>query len=172
MKQLFAIIFTLIASVSIVQAQRFGYVDTEKIMSQIPEYKSAQDEIESASEKWQDELEKKYKTIERLYSDYQAKEVLMSENERKDRQEEIFALEREAKEYRESKFGQNGEIFNLQDSKVKPIQDKVFQAVETVAARKRIDFIFDKAGEVTWLYTNASYDMSNDVLAELGFKQN
>lgn len=171
MKQLFAFLFVLMASFSVSQAQRFGYVDSEMIMSKIPEYQAAQDEIESASEKWQLELEELYKTIEQLYSEYQAREVLMSENQRQEKQEEIFALERQAKEYREEKFGQSGEIFRLQDSKVKPIQDRVFTAVEAVATRKRIDFVFDKAGDVTWMFTNTTYDLSNDVLNEMGYKQ-
>ena len=75
------------------------------------------------------------------------------------------------REYREKKFGYNGELFTLQESKVKPIQDKVFRAVENVSKQRRFDLVFDKAGEVTWLYTNAIYDLSNDVLEELGFKQ-
>lgn len=171
MKKTFSLIMIALMGLAYAQAQRFGYIDTELIMSKIPEYQSAQDQIESASEKWQKELENMYKAIEKMYSEYQAGEVLMTEQVRKERQEEIFQAEREAKEYREKKFGQNGEIFTLQDSKVKPIQEKVFKAVEAVAVRKRVDFVFDKAGEVTWVYTNASYDMSNEVLAEMGYKQ-
>ncbi|MEL6589769.1 MAG: OmpH family outer membrane protein, partial [Bacteroidota bacterium] len=100
-----------------------------------------------------------------------AEEVLLPEAVRQERQEEIFQAEREAKEYREEKFGYGGELFRLQESKVQPIQDKVFKAVETVAQRKRFDFIFDKAGEVTWLYTNATYDLTSDVMEELGITE-
>ena len=150
--------------------QKIAYVNSAEIMDLIPEYGQVQDEIERVSEKWQQELEDKYKTIEKMYNDYTAEEVLLPEEIRRERQEEIFEAERQAKEYREQKFGYDGELFTLQESKVKPIQDKVFKAVETVAQRKRFDLVFDKAGEVTWLYTNATYDLTDDVLEELGIK--
>ena len=168
MKKLFTLAIILISAMSFATAQTTGYVDTEKIMEKIPEYKEAQEDIERISERWQKELEAKYQEIEEMYSEYQAREVLVSEDVKREKQEEIFQAEREAKEYREKKFGYNGELFDLQENKVKPIQDKVFRAVETIAKRKRIDFVFDKSGETTWLYTNAVYDLSNDVMEELG----
>ena len=171
MKKLLALTLVFVFAASASFAQKFGYVDTEYIMEKIPEYKAAQDEIERVSDKWQKELEGKYQEIERLYSDYQAQEVLLPEDVKREKQDEIFEAEREAKEYREKKFGYNGELFALQESKVKPIQDKVFRGVETVAKRKRIDMVYDKAGEVTWLYTNATYDLSDEVLKELGYEQ-
>ena len=145
----------LLLFTGVAMAQKTGYVDSNYIMEQIPEYKTAQDEIERVSERWQQELEERYKVIEQMYNDYTAEEVLLPEEVRQERQEEIFQAEREAKEFREQKFGYDGELFRLQESKVKPIQEKVFRAVETVAVRKRFDMVFDKAGEVTWLYTNA-----------------
>ena len=164
------IVFTmmLLLFTGVAMAQKTGYVDSNYIMEQIPEYKTAQDEIERVSERWQQELEERYKVIEQMYNDYTAEEVLLPEEVRQERQEEIFQAEREAKEFREQKFGYDGELFRLQESKVKPVQEKVFRAVETVAVRKRFDMVFDKAGEVTWLYTNATYDLTDDVLEELG----
>ncbi|MEL7533519.1 MAG: OmpH family outer membrane protein [Bacteroidota bacterium] len=169
MKKVFALSMALILFTGVAMAQKIGYVDSNYIMEQIPEYEQAQTEIENISKKWQDELERRYQSIEQMYTDYTAEEVLLPEAVRQERQEEIFQAEREAKEYREEKFGYSGELFRLQESKVQPIQDKVFKAVEAVAARKRFDFVFDKAGEVTWLYTNATYDLTTDVLEELGF---
>ncbi len=160
----------LILFVGFAMAQKLAYVDSNYIMDQMPEYKSAQDEIERVSEKWQSELEKRYQEIEQMYSDYTAEEVILPEEVRQERQEGIFQAEREAKEYREQKFGYDGELFKLQESKVRPVQDRVFKAVETVAVRKRFDMVFDKSGEVTWLYTNATYDLTNDVLTELGIE--
>ncbi len=153
-------------------AQRVGYVDTEYIMGQMPEYKTVQDEIEQISKKWQSDLEQKYQDIEKMYSDYQAQEVLLPEDVRQQKQSDIFEAERLAKEYREKKFGYSGELFTLQESRVKPIQDRVFKAVERVAKAKRYDFIFDKSGEITWLYTNSVYDITQDVLVELGVANN
>ena len=152
-------------------AQKIGYVNTKDIMSKMDEYNSAQSEINSVSQKWQGELEKMYQVIEEKYRDYQANEVIMPEDIRKEKQEEIFKLERDAKEYREKKFGYNGELFTLQDSKIKPIQERVAKSVETVAKLKRVDFVFDKAGsEATWIYTNAIFDLTNDVLKDLGLE--
>ncbi len=150
-------------------AQKIGYVNSKDVMAKMNEYNIAQKEINSVSEKWQQELEKQYQTIEEKYRDYQANEVIMPEDVRKERQEEIFKLEREAKEYREKKFGYNGELFQLQDTKVKPVQEKVMKAVASVAEKKRVDFVFDKAaGDVNWLYTNAIFDLTDDVKKELG----
>lgn len=171
MKQLLTTTALLVLSLSVSLAQKVAYVDTDYILSKIPEYQTAQDEVERISQQWQRELEEKYEEIEQMYADYQAQEVLLPEDVKIQRQDEIFAAEREAKEYREKKFGYNGELFSLQEAKVRPIQDKVFQAVETIATRRRFDMIFDKAGGVTWLYTNASYDVSDEVLEELGYVQ-
>jgi len=152
-------------------AQRFGYINSEDILAKIPEYQEAQQEIDEISQQWQAELEKKYQAIEEMYSEYQAQEVLLPEDVKKERQEAIFQAEREAKEYREKKFGYEGELFALQDAKIQPIQERLFRAVEATAKRKKINFIFDKAGDVTWLYTDASYDLAPDVLEELGIEQ-
>ena len=170
MKKIFALALTSLLFTA-AWAQRVGFVDSEYIMGQIPEYKTVQDEIEQISQRWQQDLEKKYQDIERMYSDYQAQEVLLPEDVRQQKQNQIFEAEREAKEYREKKFGYSGELFTLQESRVKPIQDRVFRAVDRVAKAKRYDFVFDKSGEVTWLYTNPVYDLTADVLTELGIEQ-
>jgi outer membrane protein len=169
MKTTFTFISLVALFVTMSFAQKMAYVDTKYIMDKIPEYKTAQDEIERVSEKWQQELEEKYQGIEQMYADYQAQEVLLPEDVRQEKQEEIFQSERDAKEFREQKFGYEGELFKLQESKVRPIQDKVFRSTETIAKQKRFDLVFDKAGEVTWMYTNATYDLSDDVLEELGY---
>lgn len=159
----------LIAVAFGLSAQKIGYVNTKDILSKMNEYNSAQAEIDAVSKKWQAELEKLYQNIDNKYKDYQANEVIMPEDVRKDKQEEIFKLEKEAKEYREKKFGYNGELFQLQDAKIKPLQDRILKTVETVAQKKRLDLIFDKAGgEVTWLYTNAIFDITTEVQKEMG----
>ncbi|MEM8899501.1 MAG: OmpH family outer membrane protein [Bacteroidota bacterium] len=171
MKKWTLILALFFTGISLSYAQRIAYIDSEFIMDQIPEYQAAQDEIDRISQKWQEELEGKYRSIEQMYSEYTAGEVLMTEDTKRDKQEAIFAAEREAKEYREKKFGYSGELFELQESKVNPLQEKVFKAVETVAKRKKYDYVFDKSGEVTWLFTNSTYDLSQLVLEELGIYQ-
>jgi len=167
------LLFALLAAATTIgaYAQKIGYVNTETILAKIPEYKAAQEEVDRVSKKWEKDLEDKYKAIEQMYSDYTAQEVLLPEDVRKQRQADIFKAEREAKEYRESKFGYSGELFQLQNTKVKPIQDKVFKAVETVARAKAVDMVYDKAGDVTWLYVNEKFNLTADVMAELGIRE-
>jgi outer membrane protein len=118
------------------QAQKFGYVDTELILSKMDEYKAAKQEIDNLSQKWQKELEDLYAGIEKMYKDYQAEEVLLTDDIKKLRQEDIMGAERKAKEYKEKKFGYDGELYKVQDDKIKPIQDKVYDAVEKVAQER------------------------------------
>ena len=151
--------------------QKVGYVNTELIMNKMEEYKEAQKEIDRFSNEWQSKLEEMYADVERLYTEYTAIEVLLEEDDKEAKQAEIFAKEREAKEYREDKFGYNGALFRLQEAKVRPIQDKVISAVKTVAKRKKFAMVYDKAGETTWLYTDPAYDLSDEVVEELGLKE-
>lgn len=152
-------------------AQKSGYVNTQSILQLMPEYKTAQQEIDAASQKWQKELEEKYQKIETLYKKYQSEEVLLPDDIKKQRQDEILDAEREAKEFKQKKFGYDGELYKLQDEKVKPLQEKVYNAVETVAKEKKIDFVFDKAGNTGLLYTNALFDLTDLVIQKLGLQK-
>lgn len=170
MKRFIGILACSLLLASIGNAQKFGYVDTEYILSKIPEYASVKQEIDQMSQKWQKELEVMYADIERMYKDYQAEEVLLPEDIKKQRQEDILVAERKAKEYKEKKFGYNGELYKVQDDKIKPIQDKVYEAVEKVAQERRLDFILDKAANSGILYSNAAFDRTDDVIVKLGLK--
>jgi outer membrane protein len=154
-----------------VQAQKLGYVDTKFILGQMEDYQSVQAEIDGLSAKWQKELEEMYAVIEKMYDDYRAEEVLLTDDVKKQRQEDIFEQERKAKEYKKQKFGYDGELYKVQDEKVKPIQDKVFEAVETVAKERKLDIIFDKSANAGMLYTNAAFDRTDDVMVKLGIKR-
>jgi outer membrane protein len=154
-----------------VQAQKLGYVDTKFILGQMEDYQSVQAEIDGLSQKWQKELEEMYATIEKMYDDYRAEEVLLTDDIKKQRQEDIFEQERKAKEYKKQKFGYDGELYKVQDEKVKPIQDKVFDAVEAMAKERRLDIIFDKSANAGMLYTNSAFDRTDDVMVKLGIKR-
>jgi outer membrane protein len=153
------------------QAQKLGYVDTQFILSKMEEYNAAKQEIDNLSQKWQKELEGMYADIEKMYKDYQAEEVLLPDDIKKQRQEDIMAAERKAKEYKERKFGYDGELYKVQDDKIKPIQDKVYDAVEKVAVEKRLDIILDKASNSGILYSNAAFDRTDDVIIKLGIEK-
>ena len=159
----------VISSVSF--AQKTGFVDTEYILSNIPEYKAAQAEMDKISVDWQKEIEAKYSEIDKLYKIYQAESVLLTDDMRKKRENEIINKEKEVKELQKQRFGVDGELFSKRMELVKPIHDKVYSAVKQVAERGGLAFIFDKAGQVSLLYTNSKYDKSEDVLNFLGYNK-
>lgn len=162
------LIIQALALTCFAQAQRFGYVDTEYILDLMPEYKSAQKQLNQLSEDWQKEVEKKQQNIDKMYRDFQAEQVLLTEDLRKKREEEIKLKEKELRDYRNQKFGYEGELFKKRQELIKPIQDRVFDAIQKVAKQSALDFIFAKSGEFIMLYSNAKYDKSDEVLAELG----
>lgn len=163
------IVITLTATVSF--AQKMGYVDTDYILSHIPEYKAAQAEMDKTSVDWQKEIELKYAEIDKLYKIFQAESVLLTEDMRKKRENEIINKEKEVKELQKSRFGVDGELFKKRIELVKPIQDKVYSAIKQVAERSGLAFIFDKAGQVALLYSNVKYDKSEDVLTFMGYNK-
>ena len=150
------------------QAQKWGYVDTEYILSKIPEYKEAQDEINTLSLSWQQEIANMYKEIEGMYNKLQAEEVLLTKEMRDERMAEIKAKEEEVKEYHKKVFGFEGLFFLKKKELIKPVQDRVFEAVEKVAKDNRLQMVFDKSGELVLIYTDPIHDYTDYVLEELG----
>lgn len=149
-------------------AQKFAYVDTEYILSLLPEYKSAQKALNEIADKWQKEVDKKYEDIDKMYKEYQAEKILLTPEQQKQREDEIINKEKEAKKFQQEKFGYEGELFKKRQELVKPIQDKVFEAIQKIAKDDALDFIFDKSSDMTMLYSNAKYDKSDNVLTLLG----
>lgn len=155
---------TLFTGAFSLQAQRFAYVDTEYIMEKMPEYKAAQKKLDEYVKEWREEIQKRIKEIDKLYKEYQAEKVLLPDKEVKKREQEIAKKEEELNKYKKDKFGKKGELYQKRKTLIKPIQDKVFNAVQKLAKEESLDFIFDKSGAVTMLYTNAKYDRSGKVL--------
>ncbi|MES2679290.1 MAG: OmpH family outer membrane protein [Bacteroidota bacterium] len=152
-------------------AAKFGYVDTDYILGQIPEFKAAQSELDKTSVQWQKEMEAKFADIDKLYKAYQADAILLTDDMKKKRENEIINRETEAKELQKQRFGVDGELFKKRQELVKPIQDKVYNAIKVVAEKKAMGFILDKSGQVSILYANSKYDISEDVLVYLGYKK-
>lgn len=151
-------------------SQNYGYVDTEYILENIPDYKDAQEELDKLSIEWQKQLERRYSEIDKMYKNYQAEQILLTEDMKTKREEEIIKKEKEAKEYQKSKFGVDGELFEKRKELVKPIQDKVYNAIADIANYKKLGIVFDKSSGLTMLYTNPKYNLSDDVLKKLGYK--
>jgi outer membrane protein len=150
---------------------KFGYVDTDYILGQIPEYKAAQSELDKTSVQWQKEIDAKYAEVDKLYKAYQADAILLTDDMKKKRENEIINTEKEVKELQKQRFGVDGELFKKRQELVKPIQDKVYNAIKAVAERAGLGFVMDKSGQVSLLYANTKYDKSDDVLVHLGYKK-
>lgn len=170
MKKIILTLGIALATCLTATAQKFAYVDTEYILGQIPEYKAAQSELDKVSVTWQKEIEAKYAEIDKMYKAYEAEQILLTEDMKKKREADIVAKEKEAKDLQKQRFGVDGELFKKRQELVKPIQDKVYNAVKSLAERGGYSVIFDKAGDLTMLYANAKNDKSEDVLEQLGYK--
>ncbi|OWP62789.1 hypothetical protein CDA63_12100 [Hymenobacter amundsenii] len=149
-------------------AQKFGYVDSEFIMSKMPAYTQAQQELNTLSANWQRDLETQKQDVDKLHRNYQAEEVVLTESMKKKRQDEILTKEQELKTYTNKIFGYEGQLFRKRQELTKPVQDLVFEAIAKVAKKKQLAIVFDKAGDLTMLYTNPVHDYTEFVLEELG----
>ncbi len=172
-RDLFCFLFIILSGLAMAQGApaRFSYVDTDYIMSQIPEYKAAVSELDKTSVQWQKEVETKFLEIDKLYKAYQADAILLTDDMKKKRENEIVNKEKEAKDLQKQRFGVDGELFKKRQELVKPIQDKVYNAIKVVSEKKGVGFVIDKSGQISILYANSKYDLSDDILIHLGYKK-
>lgn len=152
-------------------AQKMAYVDTEYILKHMPEYKSSLSQVEGLSKQYQKEVDEAFAEIDRMYKAYQADQVLLTDDMRKRRENDIIEREKKAKELQRKKFGPDGELFQMRGKLLKPIQEKVSKTIAQTAKNKYIDFVFDKSTESTMMiYAASNYDLSNEVIIKLGYK--
>lgn len=149
-------------------AQKFGYIDSDAIMKKMPDYQKAQQELNKLTDKWQKEIETQKKQLEDLKNKFTAEEVLLTEEMKKQRLDTIGAREQAMRENQKKIFGYEGLLFLKKQELIKPIQDKVFEAVEKVAKKNALQIIFDKSADLVMIYTNPIHDYSDHVLDELG----
>src|SRR5690606_28765985 len=152
------------------QAQRYAIVDTKLILENIPEYTEAQKQLDSFSELWQKEIENKQVDLDRLYKNYEAERVMLTEELKKKREDEIFLKEKEVRDLQRQRFGYEGDLFKKREELVKPIQDRVYNAIIKIAATRQYDFVLDKSEGITVIFADPKLDRSEDVLRELGVK--
>jgi outer membrane protein len=153
-------------------AQKFAYIDTEYILKKIPAYKTAQDQLDRLSKQYEKEIETKYQTLEELYKKYQADKVLLTDDMKQRRENEIITQEKEAKELQRNYFGPEGALDKKKSELLDPIQEKIRTAVKELATQGGYTIIFDTAANPSIIYTSPSalYDLSNKVLEKLGYK--
>lgn len=162
-KIIYTLAFVAIALVSS-NAQRIAIVDINAVLDAVPEYKVAQAEIDRIAAEWRQEISKEYDKIKSLYNKYQAEQVLLSEDAKVERENEIIKKEEEVRELQKLKFGPEGELFKKRQQMVTPIQDKVFSAINDYAADRGFDLIFDKSGSAGLLFTSAEFDKTEDII--------
>jgi len=169
MKKLILTSGLIVLLAMVATAQRYAFVDSEYILQNLPEYQTAKQEIDGLSEKWQKTIEAKYAAVDKLYKGYQAEKILLTEDLRAKKEQEIVEKEKEAKEYQRQKFGVEGELFKKRQELIKPIQDKIYAEIEKIAVSKSYAVIFDKASSASnILYADPKYDKSDEVLRKLG----
>lgn len=170
MKKYLFLTLMLISSVGAF-AQKFAYVDTEYILKQIPEYSAALSTLDVASKQWQQQVDQNFTDIDKMYKSFQADRVLLTDDMRKRRENEIIEKEKQAKEFQRVKFGPNGELFTKRVELLKPIQERVSDAVKQIAKARFLDFVFDKSSESKMMiYASTGYDLSKEVIVKLGYK--
>lgn len=168
-KSLWIVIVAMCCS-SALFAQKYCYVDTQYILDNITEYKAAQQQLDQLSVNWQKEIETKYAFIDKLYKDFQAEQILLTDEMKRKRENEIVQKEKEVKEFQKQKFGYEGELFKKKQELVKPIQDKIYNAIKKMATDQSYAVVFDKSSDLIMLYANPKYDKSDDILNALGYK--
>ena len=154
------------------QNQRIAFIDAEFILSRIPEYNALEQRLRSVTDGWRDEIEEMQREIDRLQREFIAREILYTPEVRQQRQNEIEARKRSMEQFINSKFGPDGDYFRQQQQILEPIQRRVMEAVEAVAARDNLDFVFDRSGDFLFLYTRSQWNISEDVLLEMGIQVN
>jgi outer membrane protein len=150
------------------QAQKIAIVDVSSILDNMEDYKKAQRQLDDLAATWRREIAEEYDEIKGMYNKYQAEQVLLSDEVRRQREDEIMNKETEVRELQKRKFGPEGALFQKRQELVQPIQERVFTAIEQYADSKGYDFIFDKGSASGMIFSNARYDKTEDVKAELG----
>lgn len=153
------------------QAQRYCIIDSKYILEKLVDYKDAQTRLDQMSKQWQTEIDTRMAEVDRMYKSYQAERAMLSDDVRKKREDEIVEKEKAAKDLQKQHFGYEGDLFKKRQELVKPIQDRVYNAVQKMATNKGYDMVLDKAGGVTLFYADPKLDRSDDVLKLLGINK-
>lgn len=171
MKTKMILMLMVLSTSTVMFAQsKLGYVDTDYILKNIPAYQAAQAQLDRIAADWQKEIEAVYGQIDKMYKDFQAEKVLLTEEMKTKRENDIINKEKEAKELQKKYFGKDGDLYKKRQELVKPVQDEVFNAVKEIATEGNYAIIFDTAGNLNMLYTDPKLDKSDEVLKKLGYK--
>lgn len=169
MKRTSFILAILCGTATLVSAQqKIGYVDTEFILRQVPEYATVQQNLDRLASEWQTELNRMQREIDAVFQEYQSRELLYTADERQSKQAEIINKEEELEQFRIRHFGPEGELFKRQEQMMRPIQERILEAVEEAATSGGYDYVLDKSSSTIFLFYRDQYDLSINVLEEMG----
>jgi outer membrane protein len=168
-KFLFIAIAVVLASAS-VSAQRYAIIDTKFILDKMPEYKDADKRLALVSEQWQKEIVAKQGQLNQMYRNYEAEQYMLTEDLKKKREDQLFNSEKEIRDLQKKRFGYEGDLFKERQKLVKPVQDKVYNAIQKMAVNRGYDFVLDKSEGITVIFADPKLDKSDEVLRELGLK--
>ena len=163
-----AVCAVLVVGTASLHAQmKVGYFSSEAVMRQLIEAQDAQKQLDQFVADWQAELNKMQDDWKKKFEEYDKRKLIMTDQRRSDTERELRDLEQRIAEFRNQKFGQSGELFNKQNELMKPVQDRIFKAVQDVALEESYDYVFDKSGEIILMYANEKFDLTQKVLAKL-----
>jgi outer membrane protein len=169
-KKITILVAIIFATTTFANAQKIAIVDTKYILEKIPDYKEAQKKLDQFSELWQREIDVKNTEVEKMYRDFEAEQVMLSEELKKKREDQLFNKEKELRDLQKKRFGYEGDLFKKRQELVKPIQDKVFNAIQKIAQQRGYDLMLDKSEGITVIFADPKLDRSDDVLREMGVK--
>ncbi|MCJ7821098.1 MAG: OmpH family outer membrane protein [Bacteroidales bacterium] len=170
MKKIIVLTMLVLATTFSGIAQKFAFVDSEYIRNNIPALTAAQQQLDKLSEGWEKEVADGYAAVETMYKDYQAEVVLLSQDQKKKREEAIITKEKEVKDLQNKYFGMEGELYKKREELVKPIQDEILKAIKEISVEGSYAVIFDTSTGSNILFANPKYDLSDQVLQKLGYK--
>jgi outer membrane protein len=152
------------------QAQKYAVIDTRYILDRMPEYKAAQQALDRMAAVWQLQIDSMQFSLDKMYRDFEAEQVMLTSDLKKRREDQLFAKEKELRDLQRRRFGFEGDLFKKRQELVKPVQDKVYSAVQKLAGARGYDFVLDKSEGITIIFADPKLDKSEDVLRELGIK--
>ena len=168
MKKKIILSITFIISISL-YSQKFAYVDTDYILSKMPEFVQAEEQINKYSQEWQLEVQNAYAEVENMYKDYQSEQVLLTEEMKIKREESIIQKEKDAQNLQQKYFGSSGDLYKKRQELIKPIQDRIYDAIQQLAANNKYSIIFDSSSDLIMLFSDPNLDKSDAILKIMGY---
>lgn len=170
MKKLLFVVLSFCLIAFTAQAQKYAIIDTRYILDKMPDYKEAQKQLDNVAAGWQTDINSRQTELDKMYKDFEAEQVMLSEELKKKREDQLFNKEKELRDLQRKRFGFEGDLFKKRQELVKPIQDKVYNAVQKMAVSRGYDFVLDKSEGITIIFADPKLDKSEDVLKDLGVK--